>query len=41
MFSIFAQYPTFLVFLAVVLGMFFTLVLMPPFIKLLRRTAFI
>jgi phospho-N-acetylmuramoyl-pentapeptide-transferase len=37
MFSIFAQYPTFLVFLAVVLGMFFTLVLMPPFIKLLKR----
>ncbi len=37
MFAAFAQYPTFLVFLAVLLALIFTVVLMPPFIKLLRR----
>ena len=37
MFAVFAQYPTFLVFLAVLLALIFTVALMPPFIKLLRR----
>ena len=37
MFAGFAQYPTFLVFLAVLLSLVLTVALMPPFIKLLRR----
>lgn len=36
MLSAFSQYPTFLVFLAVVLGMLVTMALMPAFIKTLR-----
>ena len=36
MFAGFAQYPTFLVFIAVVLSLVLTVALMPPFIKLLR-----
>lgn len=36
MLSAFSQYPTFLVFLAVVLGMLVTMLLMPAFIKALR-----
>lgn len=38
MFSFFSEYPTFLVFLAVVVGIVLTMALMPPFIKLLRRS---
>ena len=37
MFSVFASYPTFLVFLAVVLAIVITMVLMPLWIKFLRR----
>ncbi len=38
MFTIFAQYPTFLVFLAIVLAIAFTIVLMPAWIKLLKSS---
>lgn len=38
MFTIFAQYPTFLVFLAIVLPIAFTIVLMPAWIKLLKSS---
>ena len=36
MLSVFTQYPTFTVFLAVALGALFTMVLMPFWIKVLR-----
>lgn len=39
MFSIFAQYPTFLVFLAVIIAAAVTMVLTPLWIKLLRRSS--
>ncbi|WP_225749400.1 phospho-N-acetylmuramoyl-pentapeptide-transferase [Paraeggerthella sp. Marseille-Q4926] len=38
MFTIFAQYPTFLVFLAIVLAIAFTIVLMPAWNKLLKSS---
>jgi len=38
MFSVFAQYPTFLVFLAVVLGIVITIVLMPVWIRFLKSS---
>ena len=38
MFSIFAQYPTFLVFLAIVLGIVITIVLMPVWIRFLKSS---
>ncbi|MEG0376271.1 MAG: hypothetical protein RR672_11630 [Raoultibacter sp.] len=38
MFSIFAQYPTFLVFLAIVLAIAVTMVLMPIWIRFLRSS---
>ena len=36
MFNIFSQYPTFVVFLAVVLAIVITMALMPAFIRALR-----
>ena len=36
MFNIFSQYPTFVVFLAVVLSIVITMALMPAFIRALR-----
>ena len=36
MFSLFSSYPTFMIFLAVVLSMVFTMVLMPAWIRFLR-----
>ena len=38
MFSLVAHYPTFLVFLAVVLSAAITMILMPAWIRLLRRS---
>ena len=38
MFSLFSSYPTFMIFLAVVLSMVFTMVLMPAWMRFLRTS---